>query len=252
MDYPLSSSGDLPTNAILDARGFTRISPLSSVLLQSVSGSGDSLIAHFTLSIAEADLPLLNFDLEVNTATLRSGSALSVTSSASIDSPWMSGHGFLLAGLSVTFGSGIVDKGGWTPSSPLEIEPALLADLSYLGIYRLRARRIISGVSSLVDLGGAITVIDGHNVSAIIDPSNNRLFFDVERGFGIGIHTRDWPLGTDTGTCNGIVRTIDGVPPDSLGTMTFIGSGGMEILSDALHHRLTLRVARASQTGVSC
>ena len=252
VDYPLSSSGGLPTSAILDARGFTRISPTSAILLQSISGLGDSLVAHFTLSVAEADLPTLHFDLAVNTAGLRSGSTPSVTCSASTDSPWMSGHGFLLAGLSVTFGPGMVDKGGWTPSSPLEVEPALLADLSYLGIYRLRARRIISGVSSLVDLGGVLTVTDGHNLSAIMDSSNNRLFFDVERGFGTGIHTRGWPFGADTGTCNGTVRTIDGAPPDSLGTMTFIGSGGMEVLSDALHHRLTLRVARVSQTGVSC
>lgn len=256
VNYPLSLGG-LPSNAILDIRAFTRIPPLGALTLISITstgiGIGLTIHAHFSLVVDDPDIGIIEFDVPVPASSLYDylGNEVEFTSAEVFDSPWMPMAGFLLAGIQVTFGAGIISQVGWTGS--IGVEPALLADLSNWGLYRLRVRRTDEfGVSSLVDVGGSISISDGYNVSALPDPSNNRLLFDVERGIGLGIHDIGWPYETPQGGCSGLVRTIDGANPDTNGIMEFVGEGGVEVLSDTSNHKLTIRVSRVSQTGTKC
>ena len=255
-DYPLSAAKGLPPSTLLDLRGFTRIPSSGPVSLSSLVLAGDSLTASFAIPTATG-IGTIHLDCVANIAGLRSGAETEVTAFASYESPWLPSHGFLLAGISATFGPGVLDMG--FPAFPIPVEPALLADISSSGFYRLQVRRITGAspvtpgaTDSLCDIGGDVTLRDGYNMSILPDPAGNRLLFVPDRGAGEGIHLTGWPSGADGGTCAGIVRTICGVPPGTAGEMEFSGEGGIEVLPGPANHTLTLRISRVSQSGRKC
>lgn len=242
-----SASFELPDDALLDCRGFTREKAVGvSLFLRAIAGAGVSTIEG---EAAQPDAWTVIFQstygdkfcfhipyLEIENNGKWSGIAMNAL-------PFF---GALKSSLSIAVGPGIKSVGHTDThlfsAETAPIEPALFLSIAGSSIDSVGVLKASSGATQR--LYGHVYLSGGYNVDVQNLYSNNSIQIVADPGAGaLGRFLRrsnDNEQGAPQSLCESSVKAINGIIPDSLGNFTIEAGDHISIENSPSLHRIVI------------